>query len=122
MRGTPIAFVLVTLAITVPAFADGFGEAGQQPRVTNGRLAAQPGANLDATFRRLVSAQTGPGWIGYSVPVVAASEGRMNRGDTYISDGVVFTNGRLATCGLESTTNRRPSDQPVQVQNPVRLE
>ena len=117
MRGTPLAFALVFLVIAIPAAAD-----QGQPRITNGRVAAQPGASLDATFRRLVSAQTGAGWIGYSVPVVAASEGRMGHGDTYISDGVVFTNGRLATCGLESTTNRRPSDQPVQVQNPVRLE
>ena len=126
MRATSLAFALValiTIPAAAPAFADGFGEAGQQPpRVTNGRLAAQPGATLDATFRRLVSAQTGAGWIGYSVPIVAASGGRMNQGDTYISDGVIFTNGRLATCGLESTTTRRTSDQPVQVQNPVRLE
>ena len=126
MRVKPFAFALASLLITIPpgpAFADGFGEAAQQqPRVTNGRLTAQPGASLDATFRRLVAAQNGAGWIGYSVPVVAAGEGRQNSGNTYISDGVVFSNGRLATCGLESTTTRRSSDQPVQVQNPVRLE
>ena len=44
------------------------------------------------------AAQAGPGWIGYSVPVVNRSEGRLCcTGDTWISDGVVFTNGRLAT-------------------------
>jgi HEAT repeat protein len=111
------------------AFAFGFGETGhaadQQPRVQNGRLAAQTGANLDTVFHRLVSAQSGPGWIGYSVPVVSRSEGRMCcTGDTWISDGIVFTNGRIATCSLEpsTSTTRRTSDQPAQLQNPVRLE
>src|SRR5260221_2802833 len=96
-----------------------------QPRVSNGRLAAQvAGSNLDSVFHRLVSGQSGPGWIGYTVPVVNRSEGRLCcTGDTWISDGIVFTNGRVATCGLEpSTTTRRPSDQPAQMQNPVRLE
>jgi HEAT repeat protein len=111
----------------VSAFA--FGETGhaaeQQPRVVNGRLAPQPaGTNLDATFRGLVNGQAAPSWIGYAVPVVSRNEGRLCcTGDTWISDGVVFTNGRLATCGLEpATTARRPSDQPAQMQNPVRLE
>ena len=59
------------------------------------------------------------------MPVVNRSEGRLCcTGDTWISDGIVFTNGRLATCGLEpsTTTTRRPADQPAQMQNPVRLE
>ena len=96
----------------------------QQPRVSNGKLVSQPAAALDATFHRLVAAQSTPAWIGYTVPVVNRSEGRLCcTGDTWISDGVVFTNGRLATCGLEpSTSTRRPSDQPAQMQNPVRLE
>jgi HEAT repeat protein len=117
--------ILGTHAAAQPAFAQGSGGAGQ-PRVSNGRLTSQPAANLDATFRRLVAAHTEPGWIGYSVPVVKPSEGRLCcTHDTWISDGLVFTNGRLATCGLEpssSTTTRRPADQPVQMQNPVRLE
>src|SRR5260221_11391392 len=107
-----------------PGASQSAGAPGQ-PRVSNGRLASQPaGSNLDAVFGRLVSAQSGPGWIGYAVPVVNRSEGRLCcRGDTWISDGIVFTNGRMATCGLEpSTTTRRPSDQPAQMQNPVRLE
>ena len=127
MRANTIAALTISLA---SGFGFGFGgtaRAGeQQPRVQNGRLTAQPaGSNLDATFRRLVAAQsTDAAWIGYSVPVVSRSEGRLCcSGDTWISDGVVFTNGRIATCSLEpSTTNRRPSDQPAQMQNPVRLE
>ena len=59
------------------------------------------------------------------MPVVSRSEGRLCcSGDTWISDGIVFTNGRIATCGLEPSTSatRRTSDQPAQMQNPVRLE
>jgi HEAT repeat protein len=132
MRAEPTlaALALVTVC-TSSAFAFGFGETGHeaeaqlQPRVQNGRLASVPAGALDATFHRLVGAQTTPGWIGYSVPVVSRSEGRLCcTGDTWISDGIVFTNGRLATCGLEpsSGTTRRTSDQPAQMQNPVRLE
>jgi HEAT repeat protein len=109
--------VILALALIGSAAAE------QPPRVSNGRLATQPAGNLDQTFHRLVAAQPGPGWIGYSVPAVNRNEGRLCcTGDTWISDGIVFTNGRLATCGLESTTARRTSDQPAQMQNPVRLE
>ena len=123
------AFGALTITLT-SAFAFGFGGTGhavaQQPRVQNGKLTSQPaGSNLDATFKRLVSGQADAAWIGYSVPVVSRSEGRLCcSGDTWISDGIVFTNGRIATCSLEpsGTTTRRPSDQPAQMQNPVRLE
>ena len=114
-----VAAALLLLNLSTLAAAQG------QPRVVNGRLAPQPAGALDATFHRLVAAQSTPGWIGYTVPVVNRSEGRpCCTGDTWISDGVVFTNGRLATCGLEpsTTTTRRTSDQPAQMQNPVRLE
>jgi HEAT repeat protein len=127
-----LAALALAIVSTASAYAFGFGETAHeaeaqlQPRVQNGRLTAQAaGSDLDGTFRRLVGAQSGPGWIGYSVPVVSRSEGRLCcTGDTWISDGVVFTNGRLATCGLEpsTTTARRPADQPAQMQNPVRLE
>ena len=126
MRANALAALTITL---VSAFAFGFGETGhaapQQPRVQNGRLTSQPaGASLDAAFRRLVAAQAEAAWIGYSVPVISRSEGRLCcSGDTWVSDGIVFTNGRIATCGLEpSTSTRRASDQPAQMQNPVRLE
>jgi HEAT repeat protein len=120
MRANGVAVAaLAFLIFATPAAAQ------QQPRVSNGRLAPQAAANLDATFHRLVGAQSAPGWIGYAVPVVSRSEGRLCcTGDTWISDGIVFTNGRLATCGLEPSTSagRRNSDQPAQMQNPVRLE
>ena len=126
MRANASAALAITL---VSVFAFGLGGIGhaaaQQPRVQNGRLTAQPaGSNLDATFRRLVGAQSEAAWIGYSVPVVSRSEGRLCCShDTWISDGIVFTNGRIATCSLEpSTTVPRAADQPAQMQNPVRLE
>jgi HEAT repeat protein len=102
------------------------GTADQQPRVTNGRLVSQAaGSNLDGTFHRLVAAQAEPGWIGYSVPAVQNRErGLCCNGDTWISDGVVITNGRLATCGLEpgDRTARTAQGQAVQNQGPIRLE
>jgi HEAT repeat protein len=129
MRANPLtvaalAFVTLIPVAAPPAFAQAGG--GAVPRVSNGRLTPQAAAGtLDATFRRLVAAQAEPAWIGYSVPVVNRSEGRLCcSGDTWISDGMVFTNGRIATCGLEpsTSTTRRTSDQPAVMQSPVRLE
>ena len=114
----------VTLAVAVllssaVAFA-------QQPRIVNGRLDVQAaGSNLDAAFRRLVAAQSEPGWIGYSVPTIAdANRGLCCSGDTWISDGVVIQNGRLVTCGLEpgDRTARTSQGQPAPNQGPIRLE
>jgi HEAT repeat protein len=138
MRAKPLALAAaVALALTGHAFmvteaaaqqpppsAQAGGGAGQ-PHVVNGRLAAQTtGGNLDATFRRLVGAQTEPAWIGYAVPAVNRSEGRnCCSGDVWISDGIVMSNGRIATCGLEpGTSSQRTPDRPAQMQNPVRLE
>jgi hypothetical protein len=133
MRANLTAALAIAI-VTVSSFAAAAGSgqvsgpgAGQQPRVINGRVAPQAaGSNLDSTFRRLVAAQAEPGWIGYSVPAVQSGAGdhRFCCGDTYVSDGVVITNGRLATCGLEpGDRNVRTSQgQPVQNQGPIRLE
>jgi HEAT repeats len=115
------------LALAQGGVAQAGASSTATPRVTNGRVVTHPaGGNLEATFRRLVGTQGEPGWIGYAVPIVNRSEGRLCcSGDTWISDGIVFTNGRMATCGLEPSTTspaRRPADQPAQMQNPVRLE
>ena len=124
---TLIALVSTTgLASPKPPAEAGAQSSATTPRVINGRLVPQAaGSNLDAAFRRLVAAQTEPGWIGYSVPAVQNSgDRRFCCGDTWISDGVVITNGRLATCGLEpGDRNVRTSQgQPVQNQGPIRLE
>jgi HEAT repeat protein len=129
----------VSAAVAIAAVAIGFGgqvpsvtaagrAAGeQQPRVTNGRVVPQAaGAGLEATFRRLVAAQSEPAWIGYSVPAVSNGEHRLccSGDNTWISDGVVFTNGRLATCGLEpgDRSVRTSQGQPLPNQGPIRLE
>lgn len=101
--------------------------APQQPRITNGRLDAEAtGASLDAAFRRLVSSiQAEPAWIGYSVPIAAGRGTRLCcDGNTWISDGVVITNGRLNTCGLEpgDRSVRTSQGQPLPNQGPIRLE
>ncbi len=128
------AAIVVLAAAVAVAFAYDFGgpassltAAGQQqPRVINGRLVNQAATgSVDATFRRLVAAQTGAAWIGYSVPAVTNGERRLCcNGDTWISDGVVFVNGRLATCGLEPGDRavRTSQGQAMPNQGPIRLE
>ena len=132
MRAAAVVIACLTLSsYDTPAGPQAGGGAAASistavPRITNGRVVTQSAAgNLDAAFRRLVAAQSEPAWIGYAVPAVNRVEGRhCCSGDSWISDGIVFTNGRIATCGLESTSSntRRPADQPVQMQSPVRLE
>ena len=111
---------LLAVACTTFVFAE------QQPRVINGRLDPQAaGSNLDAAFHRLVASQTEPAWIGYSVPAAANGDRRLCcNGETWISDGIVMTNGRLATCGLEpgDRSVRTSQGQPLPNQGPIRLE
>ena len=72
MRAAVIALALVTLTISAAVPARAQGAAGttaaghQRPRWSRSR----PASNLDATFRRLVAAQSEPAWIGYTVPTV----------------------------------------------------
>jgi hypothetical protein len=127
MRANISAALTIALA---SAFGFGFGETGhaaeQQPRVLNGRLVPQAAASgLDAAFQRLAAAQTEPAWIGYSVPAAGSGERRLCcSADTYISDGIVISNGRLATCGLEpgDRTMKTSQGQPLANQGPIRLE
>ena len=106
-----------------PAFAQGSGGAGQ-PRVLNGRLASQPAGNLDATFRRLVAAQPG-----------RAGSATRSRSSTAARDGSAApatpgsptasssrTDGSPPAAWSRPRRTRRTSDQPAQMQNPVRLE
>jgi hypothetical protein len=128
MRAVILAFALA--AVIGPSAAAGHGEASQpvtqQPRIINGRLVPQAaGSRLDEAFTRLVAAQNEPGWIGYSVPVVNDGNRRLCcNGDTWISGGIVISNGRLATCGLEpgDRSVRTAQGQAVPNQGPIRLE
>jgi HEAT repeat protein len=116
MRAIAVAFACASLLL-----------ADQQPRVLNGRLDPQAaGTNLDAAFHRLVAAQTEAAWIGYSVPAAKGADrgGFCCSGDTYVSDGIVITNGRLASCGLEprDRSTQPSASQPPVLQSPIRLE
>ena len=123
----------IAVVSTLVTFAVAASAAAQQPRITNGRVVPQAaGSNLDRTFRGLAAAQTEPAWIGYSVPVVSGE--RMmccGSGDgMWISDGVVFTNGRWSGCGLEgdraaariqSGQNPPPPPTPLKLEGPENL-
>jgi hypothetical protein len=124
MRAAIVALALVTLTIS-PAPARAQVAGGTTPKISNGRVVPQSGSNLDATFKRLVAAQSEPAWIGYSVPTIRDGSNRgCCDGTTWISDGIVITNGRVATCGLEpgDRTVRTSQGQPVTNQSPIRLE
>jgi len=115
-----IATTVATLAIAAPV-------AAQPPRITNGRVVPQTaGTSLDRTFRGLAAAATEPTWIGYSVPVVSSDRVMCCGDGTWISDGVVFTNGRWNGCGLEGDrTVRAQAGQnpaPSTPAGPVKLE
>src|SRR5262245_51756054 len=108
-----------------PSFALPCLALAQAPRILNGRLDTQPaGSNFTTTFQRLVAAQSEPGWIGYSVAALNNGNSRACCGDTWISDGVVIVNGRVAACGLEPGQRTSPSvqGQAAPPPGPVRLE
>src|SRR5262245_40880286 len=100
----------------------------QAPSILNGRLDTQAaGSDFAATFQRLVGAQIEPAWIGYSVPTLTGSNADRRGccgGDYWISDGVIISNGRVATYGMEPVdrTARTPEGQARTVQSPIRLE
>ena len=110
---------MVALMVTV---------AGQQPRITNGRLTAQPAGALAQSFRSLVTSQTDVAWIGYTVPVFDRERVMCCfwSGSSYMSG--TFSGGghnmQAAVCGLEPNEagreiTRRPAQSP---QGPVKLE
>ncbi len=106
MRRHVIASTLVTLALAAPAFA--------QPRIINGRLAAQAaGQGLDPAFRSLVAAQTEPAWIGYAVPITPGDHSMCCYGD-----------GWMTSCGLERSDSqtRGQGQSRAQSTGPVKLE
>jgi HEAT repeat protein len=126
MRAATVLTCVLTSIAFAPHAAVAQGSGGTTPHVLNGRLDTQAaGANFAATFQRLVAAQNEAAWIGYNVPTLTAAGGRLCcNGDTWISDGVIISNGRLATCGLEpgERATRTPPGQPATNQSPIRLE
>jgi hypothetical protein len=121
-------FAVVALAVSLAASVSAGGEVGQQPRITNGRLTAQPVRSpLPQSFRAIVSAQTEVAWIGYTVPVfnrqqvmccfISASGSGFMSGNIVMSDASGWA---PAVCGIEPNSTERRAAQGSQ--GPVKLE
>jgi hypothetical protein len=80
--------------------------AAQQPRITNGRVAAQPaGSAFAQSFRSLVSSQAEVAWFGYAVPVVDGERVMccFSGDTTWVNGNVVMSEGNACcrACRLE---------------------
>ena len=119
-----------SLAATVALAA---AVAAQQPRITNGRLTAQPAASpLAASFQSLVASQSDAAWIGYFVP--AADRERVmccfGSGSNWSSGSVMMSDGSACcgACRLEQTSTgttssprTHPSPAVVKLEGSERL-
>ena len=113
---------LVAAAMLAPTIA------GQAPRITSGQVTPRPaGGDLAAAFKALVNGQSGPAWIGYTVPAVDGdrvmccfdSETRHVAGNVVGADGTACC-GR---CALEpSREGMSMTRRPSQPDAAVRLE
>jgi hypothetical protein len=112
------SFTLIASAL-LAATALGTAATAQQPRVENGAVAVQNAGPLGETFRSLVAAETGPTWVGYSVPV--ANRDRVmccfDSGPTIVNGVVSGMNGCCGACRLEGSSgttmsNRTESTSP----------
>jgi HEAT repeat protein len=119
---TALVAALGTAAITAAAAL------AQQPRITNGRVTAQPVTALQQSFRAAVNAHADTGWIGYSVPVIDGERVMccFNSGTTFIN-GTMTSNNQMCCgmCSLEpsldgTTMTTRP--QAGAATQPIKLE
>lgn len=103
---------LVTLALAAPAAAQ--STSSTQPRLVNGRLAAQAaGSRLEATFRSLVAAQSDPAWIGYAVPIAPGDRTMCCYGDDWITSCSLE---RSRTIGGAVTRSRAAVSGPIKLE------
>ena len=121
-------------ALLWPVHAAGVTLAAQQPRITNGRVAAQPaGSPFAQSFRSLVSSQADVAWFGYAVPVVDGERVMccFSGDTTWVNGNVVMSegNGCCRACRLEpsadgtSMATRAPATAGTgTARNVVRLE
>jgi hypothetical protein len=126
---TTYATILSTLCVATGLAT---AVAGQQPRILNGRVNAQPAGSLQQTFKTAVSAQTEIAWIGYSVPVSDRNWGSCcwssADGTTYMSGS--FRDGNMPCCGScrldpasgPATTTRQATAPGTTPAGPVKLE
>ena len=92
----------------------------QQPRLTNGKVTAQPAPALQQAFRAAVNTHADIGWIGYSVPVVDGE-----RTMCCFNSGSGGSQACCGMCSLEpSLDGTMMSSRPQQSQpgGPVKLE
>ena len=97
----------------------------QQPRLSNGRITAQPVTALQQAFRAAVAAQQEVAWIGYSVPV-ADGERTMccyDSGTTFVNGtGITMSSGGqtcCGTCSLEPSLNATTMSSRAQQSQPA---
>jgi HEAT repeat protein len=122
------ASVAIVIASGPPPSAA--GEGGQQPRIVNGKVAAQTAAGPFAqSFRALVAAQSDVAWIGYTVPIVDGERVMCCfDGDTNFVNGTVASSARSCcrACRLEpaadGTSMARRAPGPATGQGVVQLE
>ena len=122
------AFVTIAATLTTAAVLAAVLLA-QQPRIANGRVAAQAAAALPGAFRTAVAGYADVGWIGYAVPVVEGERVMccFNSGNTFVNGSVVMSDGVAccATCGLEPSlggTSMSTRPQAPQPGGPIKLE
>ena len=87
----------------------------QPPRIQNAQMQTRSAASgLESTFNAIVSAQSTPAWIGYSVPIV--------KGDRQMC---CSNNGVIYGCSLEPRSGDQrvvvTTNQPVKLEGPTDL-
>jgi HEAT repeat protein len=113
-RAARCRLVIALVAVTTVLGAAG---AAQQPRITNGRVTAQPaGSPLASSFRSLVASQPDASWIGYFVPAADRERAMccFGSGNDW-SAGSVAVSGGWGCCGacrLEQTSTGTSSAVP----------
>jgi len=115
-------FISLAAALTMTTAAALTGAAAaQQPRLSNGRVTAQPVTALPQAFQAAVAAAADTRWIGYSVPVVDGERTMccFDSGTTFIN-GTIRTDGRTCCmCTIEPSgdgttmmSRTQPAPQP----------
>ncbi len=108
----------------VAILAAGALHAQNPPQIKNAQLETRAvSGTLDSTVRGIASSQTTPVWVGYTVPMIDARDGRW-RSMCCGSWSSNSWNGNCNPCNIESShgTNDIESDRPVTGGGTVRLE
>ncbi len=86
----------------------------QQPRVENARTETRPvSGGLDATFRAIIGAQSGPAWVGYAEPMIP--------GDRQMCCWSDNERGCFLETHTPGQTVSAPANQTVQLEGPTQV-